>query len=68
MPKSVPKKFRSSWKKSYRRPRAAGLEHLDEVSSGDRVQIQARIMCPPVVLPATAGSIVNSNGYTTGII
>ena len=59
MPKGMPKKFRASWTNSYQRPRAAGLERLDEVSLGNRGQLWARTMYPPVVLPATAGSIVN---------
>ena len=67
MSKSVPKEFRASWTNSYQRPRAADLEHLDEVSSGDRGQIQEKIMCPPVVLPTAAGSIVNLDIHVMGI-
>ena len=52
---------------SYQRPRAADLERLDEVSSGDRGQLQLRTMHPPVVLPTAAGSIVNFDRYATGI-
>ena len=37
-------KFRASWTNSYQRPRAADLERLDKVSSGDRGQLQARTM------------------------
>ena len=61
------KKFKASWMKSYQRPRAADLVHLDEVSLGNRGQIQARTMRPPVVSPAAAGSIVNFNRFATGI-
>ena len=67
MPKSALKKFRASWTNSYQRPRAADLEHLDEVSSGDRGQLRARTMHPPVVLPAAAGSIVNFDRCAEGI-
>ena len=66
MPKGVPKESRASWTNSYRKLRAAALEHLDEVSSGNRGQLQARITRPPVVLPTAAGSIVNFYGCITG--
>ena len=51
------------------------LEHLDEVSSGDRSDYgQGRLLTgkrhgrlhPPVVLPTTAGSIVNFDRCATG--
>ena len=67
MPKSMPKEFRASWTNSYQRPRAVDLERLDEVSLGDRGQEQVRIMCPSVILPATAGSIVNFDGCAVDI-
>ena len=66
MPKGVPKEFRASWMNSYQRPRAAALERLDEVSSGNRGQLWARTMRPPVVLPAAAGSIVNFDRCAMG--
>ena len=66
MPKGAPKEFRASWTNRYQRSRAADLEHLDEVSLGDRGQLRARTMCPPVVLPAAAGSIFNFNGCARG--
>ena len=67
-PKGTPKKFRASWINSYQKPRAAGLEHLDKVSSGDREQIRARTMHPPIVLPSAAGSIVNFDRCVKGIV
>ena len=66
MPKGALKESRASWTNSYQRPRAVALERLDEVSLGDRGQLKARIMHSPVVLPATAGSIVNFNRCATG--
>ena len=68
MLKSSPKKFRGSWTNSYQRPRAADLELLDKVSSGDRGQLWVRTICPPVVLPTAAGSIVYFNRCATGIV
>ena len=41
------------------------LEHLDEVSLGDRGQLWARTARPPVLLPAAAGSIVNFDRCAT---
>ena len=61
MPKGAPKEFRASWMNSYQRLRAADLEHLDEVSWGNSGQLWMRTMCPPVVLPTAAGSIVDFN-------
>ena len=67
MPKGAPKEeFRASWINSYQRPRAVDLEHLDEVSLSDSGQLWVRTTCPLVILPATAGSIVNFNGCATG--
>ena len=62
----MPKEFRASWMNSYQRPRAADLERLDEVSSGNRGQLWVRAIYPPVVLPSAAGSIVNFDGCATG--
>ena len=62
----MPKEFKASWMNNYQRPRAADLENLDEVSSGNRGQLQVRTMHPPVVLPAAACSIVNFDGCATG--
>ena len=65
MPKGALKEFRASWTNSYQRLRAAALERLDEVSLGNRGQLWVRKTCLPVVLPATAGSIVNFDGCAT---
>ena len=67
MPKSALKKFRASWMNSYQRPRAADLEHLDEVSSGNREQIWVKTTRPPEALPAAARSIVNFDRCAAGI-
>ena len=66
MPKGSMKEFRASWTNIYQRPRAADLEHLDKVSSGDRGQLRARTTRPPVVLPTAAGSIVNFDRCAMG--
>ena len=42
MPKGVPNESRVSWMNSYQKPRAAALERLDEVSSGDRGAITGK--------------------------
>ena len=68
MPKGALKEFRTSWTNIYQRPRAAALERLDKVSSGNRGQLWVRTMHPLVVLPATAGSIVNFDRATAGIV
>ena len=67
MPKGMPKKFRALWMNNYQRPGVAVLKRLGEVSSSDRGQLRVRIMCPPVVLPTTAGSIVNFDRCAVGI-
>ena len=53
---------------SYQRPRAVDLESLNEVSLGDRGQMWVRTMCPPIVLPAAAGSIFNFDRCAVGIV
>ena len=67
MPKGAPKEFRASWMNSYQRPRAVDQEYLDEVSLGNRGQLQVRTMHAPIVFPASAGSIVNFDRCAAGI-
>ena len=69
MPKSTEKKFRASWmKNSYQGPKAVDPGALRR----GYFRKQGAIMgedndCPPVALPATAGSIVNFDRCAVGI-